>query len=38
MDLVLASDGARGTVLSNDGVCVDNLAVVGLKVTEIHMC
>lgn len=31
LDLVLASDDAR-TVLSNNSVCIDNTAVVGLQV------
>lgn len=31
LDLVLASDHAR-TVLSSNGVCIDNMAVVGLQV------
>lgn len=31
MDLVLASDDVRGTVLANNGVPVDRLAVTGLQ-------
>lgn len=36
-NLILASDGVRGTVLSDNSVCVDKMAVVGLQVTEVHV-